>query len=169
MGSLEINVSRVTDGKHEYAFIAPARDLGSSEAFPGDVRVTAELERQGKQFLLTAQVESRGAFICDRCLRGFERDIHGQFRTLFVPEGFSREALDETDEVRTLAADALVITLDDDVRQSVELAIPWKLLCKEDCRGLCRSCGKDLNEGMCGCESEEIDPRWEPLKKLSRS
>ena len=40
------------------------------------------------------------------------------------------------------------------------------VLCREDCKGLCPHCGKDLNEGPCGCEPRQIDPRLEALKKL---
>jgi len=41
-----------------------------------------------------------------------------------------------------------------------------KKLCKEDCKGLCPRCGKNLNEDNCICTEKEIDPRWEPLEKL---
>jgi uncharacterized protein len=44
--------------------------------------------------------------------------------------------------------------------------LPTKRLCSEDCKGLCPYCGKDLNEGRCDCEVDEIDPRFEVLKKL---
>ena len=46
------------------------------------------------------------------------------------------------------------------------MALPMKPLCKPDCKGLCPSCGKDLNLGACGCTHETIDPRWEALKAL---
>jgi uncharacterized protein len=41
-----------------------------------------------------------------------------------------------------------------------------KKLCSEDCKGLCPSCGKNLNDGPCNCAEEIIDPRWELLQKL---
>ena len=46
------------------------------------------------------------------------------------------------------------------------LELPSKMLCQEDCRGLCPICGKDLNEGPCGCEHDTTDPRWDALKSL---
>ena len=42
------------------------------------------------------------------------------------------------------------------------LALPGKILCKDDCKGVCMTCGADLNDGPCGCE-KEIDPRWAGL------
>lgn len=46
------------------------------------------------------------------------------------------------------------------------LELPQKHLCREECRGLCPKCGHDLNEGDCGCEKHEIDPRLAVLKQL---
>ena len=46
------------------------------------------------------------------------------------------------------------------------LAVPMKNLCSEDCKGLCPKCGKNLNEGLCNCNEENIDPRWETIQKL---
>jgi uncharacterized protein len=47
--------------------------------------------------------------------------------------------------------------------------MPMKPLCKEDCAGLCATCGKDLNKVKCKCTQEEIDPRWAELLKLKNS
>jgi uncharacterized protein len=44
-----------------------------------------------------------------------------------------------------------------------------KPLCREDCAGLCASCGEDLNLGKCDCKQEEMDPRWAELLKLKKS
>ena len=63
-----------------------------------------------------------------------------------------------------LEADKIDITKD--VRDYALLAIPMKKLCKEDCKGLCVNCGKNLNEGDCNCSKDMIDPRWLPLQEL---
>jgi uncharacterized protein len=57
-----------------------------------------------------------------------------------------------------------VIVLDDLVREEVLLAMPYKLLCKPDCRGLCAQCGRDLNTGTCGC-APPPDPRLAALRQ----
>jgi uncharacterized protein len=61
-----------------------------------------------------------------------------------------------------------VIDLHDDVRQTVLLSIPLKVLCSEDCKGLCPHCGANWNLGSCNCEENAVDPRWEQLAKLKR-
>ena len=57
-------------------------------------------------------------------------------------------------------------TLDAELLELLELSFPSKMLCDEDCKGLCQKCGKNLNEGECSCDMTEIDPRMLPLKKL---
>ena len=52
------------------------------------------------------------------------------------------------------------------VREQILLALPPAPLCREDCKGLCPTCGKDLNEGECGCDRTAHDPRWDALKAL---
>jgi uncharacterized protein len=52
------------------------------------------------------------------------------------------------------------------VRESLLLALPMKVLCSEDCKGLCPHCGANLNEESCDCVAETIDPRWAELRKL---
>jgi uncharacterized protein len=68
--------------------------------------------------------------------------------------------------MRWLQSDQETIVLDDEVRQSILLAIPLKALCREDCRGLCPECGADLNEDEGHSHGAEVDPRWAKLAEL---
>ena len=54
----------------------------------------------------------------------------------------------------------------DAIRDALTLELPLRVLCKEDCKGLCPKCGHNLNEGPCGCDLREEDPRWDALKSL---
>ena len=58
------------------------------------------------------------------------------------------------------------LEVDELVYTEVVLNLPSKHLCKEDCKGLCYKCGKNLNEGDCDCENSEPDPRFEKLREL---
>jgi len=62
-----------------------------------------------------------------------------------------------------------ILDLTETVRQYGVLALPMKPLCKEDCAGLCPTCGHNLNNGPCECPKQEIDPRWAALRKLAVS
>jgi uncharacterized protein len=52
------------------------------------------------------------------------------------------------------------------VREQILLSLPSAPVCSDDCKGLCPSCGKDLNEGECGCDRTVMDPRWAALKGI---
>ncbi|MRR10305.1 DUF177 domain-containing protein, partial [bacterium] len=75
---------------------------------------------------------------------------------------------------RELSADDLAaieyrkgeIDLWPELREAVLLALPLKPLCREDCRGICPACGRDLNEGSCGCREDRGDHRWDKLREL---
>jgi uncharacterized protein len=52
------------------------------------------------------------------------------------------------------------------VRQNLWVATPMSCLCRRDCQGMCPHCGANLNEGLCGCQHEEGDPRLAALREL---
>ena len=82
---------------------------------------------------------------CDRCLEKFE--MH---RIYAVDESFTTgSTADPFDEGNVVQDDQLDVT--DLIRQVVDAALPLVMLCKDDCAGLCASCGSDLNEGTCDC------------------
>lgn len=169
MSSFEINATRVPEGTNHYSFGAEASDIGLMDAFQGKITLEVDLDRRGRQFLVSGEALANGRFTCDRCLTAFDQETHGIFRVLLIPEGVPVTPGEPDDEIRVLPSESLVIELDEDVRQSLRLAVPVKLLCTDECKGLCPQCGTNLNEGQCECESDTTDPRWEPLRKLSRS
>jgi len=74
------------------------------------------------------------------------------------------EALDDPDSY-PVAADATEIDVTPAVREELVLAAPRYVVCRDDCRGLCPQCGKDLNAGPCGC-APVTEARWQPLQAL---
>ena len=99
--------------------------------------------------------------ICDRCANDFDRDIHFPIDVVLVTEMANEENEDEW--VFPLEGDSA--DLDDIVRTVFVLNLDSKLLCKEDCKGICHRCGKNLNDGPCSCQ-KELDPRFAALKQL---
>lgn len=71
----------------------------------------------------------------------------------------------EKDQVLSIGPDHC-IDLRPVLRELVVVSTPMHVLCASTCQGLCPSCGKNLNEGLCGCETDEIDPRLAVLKAL---
>ena len=99
--------------------------------------------------------------LCDRCATPFDREIRFPIDVVLVTELQNEE--DEDEWVFPLEGDSA--DLDDIVRTVFVLNLDSKLLCKDDCKGLCCRCGKNLNDGPCNCQ-KELDPRFAALKQL---
>ncbi|HWS47003.1 MAG TPA: DUF177 domain-containing protein, partial [Acidimicrobiia bacterium] len=82
--------------------------------------------------------------------------------TVHVDELFEPAPL----EGETYALDDDVVDLEPLVRDALVLELPAVPLCRDDCRGLCPSCGIDRNAATCDCAADDIDPRWAPLRSL---
>ena len=164
----EINIGRLAEGEHQYRFEGSGLDLDLGASFHRPVAVDVVLDRSGRQFLLRAQYRTRGVFACDRCTESFEKDIAGSYKILYVPDGGPAPLDGERGEVQEIPSDALVISLDEDLRQFLLLNVPGKLLCRDDCRGLCPTCGTNWNTGSCDCAVPETDSRWDALRDLRR-
>ena len=121
----------------------------------GTVRNTADvLMMKGT---ITTQIHG----ICDRCAADFTQNVEIPIDVVLVEE-FSNE--DSEDEwVFPLEADSA--DLEDIVRTVFVLNMDSKLLCSPECKGLCCRCGKNLNDGPCGCQ-KELDPRFAALRQL---
>ena len=121
----------------------------------GTVRNTAGV------LMMTGSIRTTIHGICDRCAAEFDRDIDFPIDVVLVTEFANEENEDEW--VFPLEGDSA--DLDDIVRTVFVLNLDSKLLCKEDCKGLCYRCGTNLNEGPCNCQ-KELDPRFAALKQL---
>ena len=99
--------------------------------------------------------------VCDRCASDFAADMEIPVDVVLVQELSNEENEDEW--VFPLIEDSA--DLDDIVRTVFVLNMDSKLLCKPDCKGLCCRCGKNLNDGACGCQ-KELDPRFAALRQL---
>ena len=121
----------------------------------GTVRNTAGV------LMMTGDITTTIHGTCDRCANDFDRAIHFPIEVVLVTEMANEENEDEW--VFPLEGDSA--DLDDIVRTVFVLNLDSKLLCKEDCAGLCHRCGKNLNDGPCNCQ-KELDPRFAALKQL---
>jgi uncharacterized protein len=160
---MKIQISGLSEGSHNYQFREPVANVGLGEEFSGEVEVEATLEKSGTQLYLKAGVCASGNFVCDRCAAPFRRKVTSTYRIFYVWDPREADIRDASD-VQVIPAGLPVIDLSDDVRQTVLLAVPLKLLCSNACKGLCPRCGADLNKEACTCPPEAIDGRWETLR-----
>lgn len=143
--SYELDLSQVKSFG-EKPFHRPVRVSGSVRNMAG------ALELEGKaEAVLDTQ--------CDRCLKPLELPLEVPVETLLAEELED----EESDEIVLLENGQ--VDLDEIFSTACVLALDGKHLCKEDCKGLCPTCGADLNKGPCGC-GKELDPRLAVLAKL---
>ncbi len=164
---MELRISGVSEGEHPFEFEVPAADIDLT-SFEGNVKVVGNLSKVGTQLFLTAQASGLLSTECDRCLGETKLEISVPIAIYYQTSVANPdyEGDEEGVEVRTLHPEEDAIVLDNEVRQSIMLGVPLKVLCSEECRGICPSCGADLNKGDCECAKEDIDPRWAKLAEI---
>ncbi|MGA7159937.1 MAG: DUF177 domain-containing protein [Bacteroidota bacterium] len=165
---MKINISNLSQGTHEYELSKSAVEIGLQEHFVGDIAAKVTLEKSTSQILLRARITSNAVFACDRCLDEFKKEISPAFQMVYVWDA-QDQSIERDEDVRTLTVDTNIIDISDTVRDVVLLAIPLKLLCREECAGLCPRCGKNLNHtanGRCDCARGDVDSRWNKLAGL---
>jgi uncharacterized protein len=167
MAEFRINISKLSDGIHNYTFETESAKIGLDERFNSIVKVDAKLDKSLRQVLLQANVRTIGFFACDRCLEEFSRQIDVSYSIVYIQDNRSTMDMKNEEEIQVLSADTNYIDLDDDVRQYVLLSLPQKLLCDDDCKGLCPICGANRNSSECTCEVQQVDSRWDALKRFS--
>ena len=138
-------------------------DLCYGVSYPVSEPVLAEgtVRNTAGVLMMTGSIRTTIHGTCDRCASDFDRDIDIPVNVVLVTEMANEENEDEW--VFPLEGDSA--DLDDIVRTVFVLNLDSKLLCSEDCKGLCHRCGKNLNEGPCDCR-KELDPRFAALKQL---
>ena len=136
-------------------------ELGGVKPFCAPVKVEMVFKGFGGSVVMQAQVEYSLTMPCDRCFETVTQCYTPCFSHTLVGRLSSEEDSDELILVEDGRLD-----VDGLLREDILLDVPPKFLCREDCKGLCPTCGKNLNQGGCGCTQEEIDPRLAVLQKL---
>lgn len=115
---------------------------------PGKVRV----EGEGKIVLLMQ---------CSRCLKDVEQEIELSISTDAVSPEIPLEEADDQ-----MFMEGYQLNVESLLAGEILMNLPTKVLCRPDCKGICRVCGKDLNLGECGCDTFVPDPRMAAIKDI---
>lgn len=128
----------------------------------------AKAENKGEYILLEGVITTVADLHCDACLAPVKFPVEAEFREAYA---LNHSVIDEEGEMDIHAFDGGELLIDSELAASVLFSLPMRVLCREDCRGLCPLCGQNLNEGKCVCAEEQIDPRLAVLKnfKFDRS
>lgn len=118
---------------------------------------------------LNLRVEYSYKAPCDRCLEetGGSGKERADIQLVSKAGSFKDEEELGDDDMGIMYIEEDEIDLDAIIRQEVGLLLPVRILCGEDCKGLCHKCGENLNSGSCKCEAD-ADPRWSTLKNIKK-
>ena len=143
----------------DQSFDFSGEELNGVRPFVSPVKVKGEVRNRAG----IVSLHARAAFVfsapCDRCAAETRRDMLVPLEHVLVTH------LDEEDTGEFIVVEGIRLDLTALVREDLLLALPAKFLCREDCKGLCPICGKNLNDGSCSCK-KPIDPRLEALRQL---
>ena len=127
--------------------------------FAHPVRVSGSVRNMADALLLEGAAETVLELVCDRCLKPFRQEMRLPVSTLLA------ETLEDEENDEIILLDNGEVDLDEVFTTAAVLAMDVKHVCSEDCKGLCPTCGADLNQGPCGCRPEP-DPRFAALAQL---
>ena len=127
------------------------------------------MDRPG--YRLEASLAYEQTVRCDRCLSSIVQTVENDIALLVLPN-----APQPTEDEIELSSDELeVLYLEGEeidgrriLIEQLQLNVPMRAVCKDDCQGLCPQCGVNRNLEECSCETETTDPRWEALRSLQK-
>lgn len=135
-------------------------EFGGYFPFITPINISGNVNNLGGIVYLNVRADFNYCHPCDRCMA----DVNKKFKYLF-----KHILASENDNISNndcVILDEFKLDLDKLIKDDLLLELPSKVLCNDNCKGLCPKCGKNLNEDSCGCDRYQIDPRLEVLKNL---
>ena len=161
---MRVDISQIIGNKGAFEKFSLSEEIVDVNSYPDVVRFLDPVKAEGKItntegiFEVEGTVTTRVEMLCGRCLSPVEIGVNFILNVKFKSTG----NLD--DEMQKFSGNE--IDLDEVIASGIRLSLPMKVVCREDCKGLCPICGKNLNEGSCGCDTTTIDPRFQELRSL---
>lgn len=177
MDELIIDLKDITKDTKSYRFVlerdwwVPSGKDDPVLSFLSPLNVLIKLFRAGEKLVLEGSILGNLEMICDRCLSPYPYELNADFR-IFLSTEVNKDELEielHADDMDTDFVADNKLNAEDVIREQVYLSIPYKCLCSEGCKGLCPSCGMNLNVSSCECTNESGHPGFLLLKKLRDS
>lgn len=142
-------VFNIVGERKEFDYEIPAAELKqrSSYDFAENAAVSGCFYNRADVVHMNYSVKFTLNIVCDRCLKELSRDFSYEFEHIIVNSLNS-----ENDDDEFIVAENYRVDIDEIALSDLLLELPTKLLCKDDCKGLCPVCGCDLNESECNCQ-----------------
>ena len=162
---MNFDIGKVLDCIGEVSVVQTDVDL-SSVKYRGEhllkSPINMEVKAENKAGIVTLRIKYCYTLFltCDRCLTPYTQDIVKNEEHIVIRK------LNDNDNDEILEAPDGTVNLDELATNDIITDLPDKFLCKEDCKGLCPKCGRNLNDGNCNCDLRETDPRLAALDKF---
>jgi len=169
---MKVRVSDIRErGIHIETFRNPEWLDNVPELYSGDrntkltskIDIDIQLNKVLREVTVSGSVVFSIATPCSRCLQTVKLELKPEINLLLTPV----EKIDEEDddiEHETYSGDEVDIS--NYIREQIAMSLPLKIVCSESCKGLCVSCGVNLNDERCTCPRNRVDPRFAVLKNL---
>ena len=148
------------------SFVSRLGEFPIVEKSPVTLQMT---NKENERLFISGEVEVVMLIPCDRCLEEVPTTLHFEIdKEIPLENGTVRVASEEDDEEMDDTDYLIGFDLDVDKLIYREILVNWpmKVLCKEDCKGICKVCGHNLNKGECGCQRTELDPRMAAIQDV---
>jgi len=170
---MRIVLENLKGGKGDFAHVYRPDELSPIDErvqLTAPVTVNGQVKVAGHEVFVNGHVDTRARVECDRCLQPMELPVNTDFALEYISDVAyeSSAAAELTEADMSLSVfDGEAIDVDEIVKEEILLAVPTRMLCREDCKGICPECGIDKNTGECACVTDNTDPRWAALKNLT--
>jgi len=159
-----IKFTNYKDGLHKFVFKTDVEELEVEDKFAGSVLLNCEMDKSSSQIILNCNLQITAKQVCDRCTAESEDVIETDFKNIYF---LTRNRVNEDESgIYYLSSDDDTIDLTVNTIENALLTLPMKVLCNENCKGLCAICGVNKNEEGCNCVADTSNPVWEKLLKL---
>ncbi|SCL83314.1 YceD family protein [Sporanaerobacter sp. PP17-6a] len=132
--------------------------------FTEPVKFTGNIFRVGENKILNGNLNYKFIETCARCLKEFVKEIDIPVSGKLIES--NKKMIPDGDGEEPIYYSGNSVDLTEFIISSIIVSLPMKSLCRSDCKGLCPKCGKNLNEGNCNCNRDDVDPRFAKLKDL---
>ena len=171
---LSLNLAKIRTAEEHLDKVYPPDALdGENDVYRivAPVSLAVDIRKDKDKFHLVGRVKTTLEMPCSRCLEPFTVDVDAPFDLRYQPHAANTgegEREIEVDDLDTAFYENDEIDLGQLMQEQFYLALPMKPLCQEDCRGLCPTCGTNLNRATCDCTTQWEDPRLAALRALKK-
>ncbi len=162
---MKIDLTNLFNGANEVISVDTVIDMsdfvyGNYAPIKNGAEVKGSLYQNAGVVYLELKISFQFNGVCDRCAEDIERDYSFDIKRILVSALANGDDHDDYIVVQNGTLD-----LDELISEEILFFLPAKMLCRDDCKGLCAQCGKNLNYGKCNCE-RQVDPRMAALLDL---